>query len=185
MRSLIVTMVLAVALAGDAYAETAAPPFFAAFERFCVETNSAPKAVQAAVLAAGGRQFRPWARTASWTIVISGREFRISSGVLQAPDPAGPDTLSVSCDVESFQNEDPGLAAARAWVGVPKQDASNDTSFESYAFQQWNGDRAPAPTDKAGYSAASDRGLIWQLTLTRAADVAGAQLLHILGPAPR
>ena len=192
MRSTVLTAALTAALVGSAHAQEAGQPFFAAFKQFCIETNAAPKAVQAAVLAAGGRPFRPWSGTtqpfpmmaASWTITLSGRELRVSSGVQQAPDPGKPDTLSVSCAVESFQNEDSGLAAARAWVGVPAQQPS-DGPMESYRFQQSEGNRTPSPTDDTSYGAASDGGLIWQLTLMRSADGAQAQLLHILGPAPR
>lgn len=183
-RALTAALVILVAASP---ARAAEPPLFVAFKSLCVDTGAAPEAVGAAVTAAGGKMGHPPASTDLpiqmtaffWKVSIGGHDLMVSAIKAHDPFPNGGD--SVECDVQSYQNEDGGLAKIREWVGVPaERTGADDSSIQRFSFQQHGDRRMAAPSDDDAYERLQRRGVLWLLRVMSDRRSADVQLTHFL-----
>jgi hypothetical protein len=165
----------------------AEPPLFAAFKSLCVDTGAVPEAVGAAVKAAGGKASRPPTSTDRpirmtaffWNVSIGGHDLMVSA--IKAHDPSPQGGNSVECAIQSYQNEDGGLAKIRGWVGVPAdRDGADGSSIQYFSFQQVGDKRTALSGDSNTDRRLQARGVLWQLMVASDPRSANVQLMHFL-----
>jgi hypothetical protein len=195
MRWLVPILIAAVAaLTANALGQPQAPPLFAAFQAFCVDTGAKPDAVEVAVEVAGGIRHTGPSYTASpspmtetsWKLNMSGHDMIVSTGTMHPPARPGRLSYTTSCIIDSFANEDASVAAIGAWAGVP---ASNDSlssgpAIYKYDFLEQDSRRSELPTDKTAYNTALAKGRVWSLVVIRSGNGASVQLTHYVATAP-
>jgi hypothetical protein len=162
---------------GNSPLSSEALPLFTSFKTLCIDTDAKPDAVEAAVVAKGGRpspaeltimmpggyaqKFR------SWTLVVNRRELKVFSHGDYVPEHRGrPAYETDDCSVQASHNDGPSVAATRAWVGVPPFHETD--SVTAYFYDQFGSRRVPARhPDLATYMKAITAGNTYMLNITQ------------------
>jgi hypothetical protein len=191
--SLGLSVVIVVAFAGAARAQSADESFYAAFKTFCADTGAKSDLVKGVVEAApftvphnpsGTATTVPYPMTtASWDINWNGHKYIVSIDTSRAPYGPGRKLEAASCSVLSFADEEASLAAIRKWVGI-QPDPNSSSGITFYSYREDGSARVAIIGDDAVKSAIAE-GSTWLLTVRQQPNIASVQLMRFQTPPPR
>jgi hypothetical protein len=168
-----------------ANASTADSPLFAAFKKFCVETQAKPDAVKTAALEASGKKVASATSNKrapvsaggnSWAFTFQGHHLTVTAGTLHTPAAGNmPPTDTVTCAITDSDGDNAGAGAIGQWAAVPANAEVNGI-FGTYTYQDKNGTHAPV---KAADKAVKDPEGLWNLTLSQIGKLTAVNLAHV------
>lgn len=164
-----------------AAAATDPPALFAIFKAVCVDSDTAPDAVEAAVVKAGGlldhegtKEFVHGAilvRGRTWRVNVGGTFFTVEDATeKEAATETLPATLDTVCAVTRSDTDPDAIAAARDWVGVPASSSIPVADIYQYVI------------DGANHRAFPDGGLPFRQMYIQAVTDDTAAMLAIEHP---